>query len=77
MKTKYSVEEIKFNRNMTIIGGILAIVLLIFAGVFYIVKMPDLKWVGILMFVVAALMLFFFALFVSFFNYKIKQMERE
>jgi NADH:ubiquinone oxidoreductase subunit 6 (subunit J) len=77
MKTKYSVEEFKFNRNMTIIGGALAIVLLIAASIFYFIKMPDLKWVGILMIVLAVIMVMFFILIVSFFNYKIKQMERE
>ena len=66
MKTKYSVEEIKFNRNMTIIGGALAIALLIFASIFYLTKMPDLKWVGVLMIVFAVIMTLFFILFVSF-----------
>lgn len=77
MKTKYSVEEFKFNRNMTIIGGALAIVLLIASAIFYFLKMPDLKWVGIIMIVLSVLMIIFFFLIISFFNYKIKQMEKE
>lgn len=77
MKTKYSVEEFKFNRNMTIVGGALAVVLLVVVGIYYINKMPDLKWVGVLMIVFSVIMLLFFFLCISFFNYKIKQMERE
>ena len=77
MKTKYSVEELKFNRNMTIIGGILAIVLLIGCSVYYFKNIPELEWVGILMIIVAVIMSLLFILFVSFFNYKIKQLEKE
>jgi O-antigen/teichoic acid export membrane protein len=77
MKTKYSVEEFKFNRNMTIVGGALAIILLFVVGIYYINKMPDFKWVGVLMIVFSVILLLFFIFIVLFFNYKIKQMERE
>ena len=77
MKTKYSVEEFKFNRNMTAIGGALAIILMIGVAIYYLNFMPELKWVGVLLIVLAVIMFFFFLLFVSFFNYKIKQMEKE
>lgn len=76
MKTKYSVEEIRFNRNMTIVGGALAVVLLLVCGIYYINKMPEFKWVGILMIVLSVIMFLFFMLFIAFFNYKIKQMQK-
>lgn len=77
MKTKYSVEEFKFNRNMTVVGGALATILLFVVGIYYINKMPEFMWVGVLMVVFSVIMLLFFFLIVAVFNYKIKQMERE
>ena len=68
MKTKYSVEEFKFNRNMTAIGGALAIVLMIAVAIYYLNYMPELKWVGILLIVLSVIMFLFFLLFILFFN---------